>query len=213
MKALYLLSLTCILIACNSEPIPTIPTGPSNKSLVIASFNTYKKAVDSQNGQAATQQLSSSSIRYYDQVLDHVLYSDKEKITRLSSGDMMQILGLRLFFPKEQLLQYNGAQLFQAMVDNKFTARKQLAKTTIGKVAVKGNNAKGQMVLEGKASPIFFDFRKEEGVWKLDMTTTVIMTTKHVDQQAKAVQLSVPAFLETAMQLTEEEKNTIWQPL
>lgn len=213
MKPLYLLCLTSILFACNGEPTIVIPKGPSNKILVIASFNAYKKAVALQDGQAATQQLSSNSMRYYDQVLDNVLHANKEKLTRLSSGDMMQVLSLRLFFQKEQLLEYNGTQLFQAMVDNGFTEKDQLAKTTIGKVAVKGKNAKGQMVLEGKASPIFFDFRKEEGVWKLDMTTTVIMTTKYVDRQAKAAQLSIPVFLETAMQLNEEQKKNIWQPL
>lgn len=214
MKVIFLLSL--FLLACGSEPLASNnPTAnPAlEKEQVKASFQQYKKAVLNQDGPAAAQQLSSNSIIYYDEVLSKVLHGTEQEVKALSSGDMMQVVALRYFFPKEELMGYDGRQLYEAMIANKFTEDRQLARTDLGKIAVKGNKAKGQMVINGQPSPIFFDFKKEQGAWKLDLTTTVIMTTKFVEQQAQAAQLTVPEYLEQTMQLSEEEKKSIWQPL
>lgn len=216
MKIFLLLSLSLLFLACSSDPIPnSSPTASpvAEKEKVKEAFQQYKAAVLSQDGVAAAQQLSSNSIGYYDELLSQVLHSTEEEVKALSSGDMVQVLALRYFFSKEELMSYDGRQLYETMIAKKFTEDRQLAKTTLGKIAVKGDKAKGQMVVNGEASPIFFDFKKEQEAWKLDLTTTVIMTTKFVEQQARAAQLSVPEYLEETMQLAAEEKEKIWQPL
>ena len=215
MKTILILPLI-LLLSCEAEPLPnTNPTvNPiAQKEKVKEAFQQYKAAVLSQDGPAAAKQLSSNSIVYYDELLSKVLHGTEAEVKALSSGDMMQVVALRYFFPKEDLKSYDGRQLYEAMIANKFTEERQLARTDLGKIAVKGNKAKGQMVVNGQPSPIFFDFKKEQGAWKLDLTTTVIMTTKFVEQQAQAAQLTVPEYLEQTMNLSEEEKKSIWQPL
>lgn len=199
-----------VLFSCTTE---TTTTDNRASTAVKEAFNAYKAAVLSQEGELAVSYLSSNSVEYYDMIIQHIVEGDKATIQGLSSGAMLQVLGFRHLFLKEELLSFDGKTLYQAMVERQLLEQEQLALTTIGKIAVKGTRAKGQMVLDGQSSPIFFDFRKEKTGWKIDVTTTVIMTSQSVEQQAKAANLSVPAYLEELMQLSPLEKETIWEPL
>lgn len=199
-----------VLFSCNNS---TPATDNSPSKAVIDAFNTYKAAVLQQDGGTAVSYLSANSIEYYNLLLQNILEAEKATVQQLSSGSMLQVLAFRHLFLKEELLSFDGKTLYQAMVERQLLEEEQLANTTLGKVAVKGNKAKGQMVLSGEASPIFFDFQKEDTGWKIDVTTTIIMTSRSIENAAKKAGLSVPDYLENLMQLSEEEQRLIWTPL
>lgn len=199
-----------VLFSCFNEPAPP---SVEERHAVKKAFNAYKTAVLEHDGMLAVTYLSSNSIEYYDDIMEAVIYGTKETLQSLSSGDLMQVLVLRRLFTKEELLSFDGKNLYQTMVDRQLMQEKELAQITLGEVATKGRKAKGQAILEGQPSPIFFDFQKESTDWKLDITTTIIITTTMVEQEAKKAGLSVPEYLENVMQLSEEEERLIWTPL
>lgn len=212
MKTTLFLLISILFLSCQ-QTFAQQPTAAVEKTRVIALFDQYKEAVATENGRVAVHCISSNSITYYEQVLDHVLHANKEKLLSLPSGDLMQVLALRRAFPKTLLITLDGRKLYQTMIEHKFTEEEQLAQTTLGYIAFRDNEAKAQMILRGKPSSVFFYFVKEDDQWKLDLTTTVEMTSTFVENKARDSQLSVPDFLEAIMQLSEEEKILIWQPL
>ncbi len=207
-----LLAFALLSSACNSGAA-TEDTTAEDRLQVRAAFNNYKRAALASEGEVAVAQLSSNSLAYYDQLLKLALEADKPNLLALSSGDLVQVLAMRLAFTKEELLQYNGRQIFQAMADNQMIVDDQLEKMKLGVIVTQGKKAKGRLILNDKKTPIFFDFKQEADGWKLDVTTTVIMTTKYVERQAQAANLPVPVFLEETLQLTDDQKAALWNPL
>lgn len=199
-----------VLFSCTTE---TTTVDDRASTAIKSVFNAYKTAVLSQDGEVAVTYLSSNSVDYYDMLIQNIVEADKATIQQLSSGAMLQVLAYRHLFLKEELLSFDGKTLFQGMVERQLFGNEELATLSVGQVAVKGNKAKGQMVVNGQDSPIFFDFQKETTGWKIDVTTTVVITTKNVEEEAKKANLPVHAYLEALMQLSPLEKETIWEPL
>ena len=49
--------------------------------------------------------------------------------------------------------------------------------TALGEVKLNGDMAKGQIVSGEQITPVYFDFNKEKGVWKIDLTSVFSLGT------------------------------------
>jgi hypothetical protein len=213
-KLLSLIVLSiALLIGCNEAPTPPKkPDHSSAKKEIRTTFNQYKSAILAQEGAKAVPCISKSTVNYFEGILEQVKFSDKEGILSLSIADQTQILLIRRFFSKEEISSFDAEQLYATMIDQGFMGE-QIETMSIGLVAIKGNKGKAQMVLGGAKTDIFFDFIKENEQWKIDITTTLIMTTKSIEAQAKANKVSTTQYLLDMLQLSEEEREEIWKPL
>lgn len=202
-----------LLIGCNdSPPPPKKPDHTAAKKEVRAAFNNYKNAVLAQEGAKVIQYITKNTLDYFEGILEKIKFADKETILGSSLADQTQILILRRFFSKEEIFGFDGAKLYAASIDQGLMGA-QLEKMSIGLVAIKGDKGKAQMVLDGTKTAIFFDFLKEGKQWKIDITTTLIMTTRSVETQARKAGLSTTQYLVDMLQLNESEKEQIWEPL
>lgn len=217
-KSFYVLLLSLfVLNACDNgaeEKMLQQKALRAEIKLVKAAFAKYQTAVLSQDGYEAMKCLNQKTIDFYDDLLDKVRYATQEEIEMLSDADQMQVLAIRRFFTKELIFDLTGITLYATCVREGLNDTQYLKTMSIGQVATKGNKAKAQMINNGKKTPIFFDFSKEENQWKIDITTTLIMTSKYLEMEAKKVDLSTRDYiLEKILQLSDEEKVEIFKPL
>lgn len=181
--------------------------------LVKAAFTKYQMAVLSQDGYEAMKCLNQKTIDFYDDILDKVRYASKTDIKLLSDADKMQVLAVRRFFTEELIFDLTGITLCAASIREGLFSTQHLKAMSIGRVATKQNKAKAQMILDGKQTPIFFDFSKEDNEWKIDLTTTFIITSKYLENEAKKLDLSTSDYILEILQLSDEEKVSIFEPL
>ncbi len=209
---LILLS-TSLLIGCNyAPPVEEKPDHTAAKKEIRAAFNQYKSAILSQDGAKTVEYITKNTVDYFEGILDKVKFAEKETILDLSLADQSQILLIRRFFPKEEILGFDGKRLYAATINEGLTGE-PLKTMSIGLVAVKGDKGKAQMVLDGTKTAVFFDFLKEDKQWKLDITTTLVMTTKSIQLQAREANLAVTAYLLDMLQLEGKDRELIWEPL
>lgn len=214
-KLFYILFVSAVLLfACESEvDEKAIAQQNAEIKLVKETFSKYKTAVLSQKGYDAVTCLNQKTIDYYDDILNEIQFATKEEINNMSGADQMQVIAIRHLFSKEDIFSLTGLTLYASTITDGLMKGDNLKTMGIGQVAIKGKRAKAQMVKDGVKTPIFFDFSKEEGQWKIDVTTTLIMTSKHLDAQANEAGLSRLDFLFNMLQMTEEEKVEIFEPL
>lgn len=215
MYKLFYIIFSCIsiLTACESGPDEKALKQEAEINLIKEAFTKYKAAVLSQKGYDAVKCLNQKTIDYYDDILNKIKFANKEEISALSSVDQMQILAIRHIYPKETISTLTGLTLYASTVTEGLMKGDALKTINIGHVATKGNKAKGQMVTNGEKTSIYFDFSKEDNQWKIDISTTFIMTSMHLNNEAKKSKLSTIDYLLHILKLTEKEKVDIFEPL
>jgi hypothetical protein len=203
-----------LLIGCNdATSTEKKPDYTVAKKEIRAAFNNYKSSILSKDGAKTIQYISENTVDYFEDILDKVKFADKETILGLSTADQTQILIIRRFFSKEDIFSFDGKSLYATSIDQELMGG-QLNALTIGLVAVKGDKGKAQMVVDGTKTSIFFDFLKEDKEWKIDITTTLIMTTRLIEMEAKEASVSITQYLIDMLQLKgEKEREQIWKPL
>ena len=201
------------LIGCNDAPPPKKKADhTAAKKEIRAAFNNYKNATLSKEGTKTTQYITKSTLVYFENILEKVKFADKETILGSSIADQTQILIIRRFFSKEEVLSFDGKAVYAATID-KGLMGEQLKTMSIGLVLIKGGKGKAQMILDGTKTAVFFDFLKEDKQWKLDITTTLVLTTKSIEAQAEEAKISTTEFLLEMLQLNAKEREQIWEPL
>lgn len=212
-KLFSLIFLAIVLIGCNETPTSSQkPDHTSAKKEIRTAFKQYQSAILSQEGAKAIPCITKSTLEYFEGILDQVKFAEKEAILGASIADQTQILITRRLFSKKEIFSFDAEQLYATMIDKGFMGE-YIKTLSIGLVAVKGDKGKAQMVLNGEKTAIFFDFAKENKQWKIDITTTLIMTTKFIEGQARKANISTTQYLLDMLQLNEEEAEQIWKPL
>ena len=139
--------------------------------LVKKSFDQYKSAILNDKGEEASEYVDSRTIRYYSNILDLVKTADSSKVETLSILDKVMVLMIRHVASKEEILEFDGKSLFVYAIDNGMVGKDGVSGGSIGEVTVNKDFAKGEFVVNGEKSPVFLHFYKEDGQWKVDLTS------------------------------------------
>lgn len=138
---------------------------------VKQSFEKYKSAILSDKGEEAVAYVDSRTVDYYSYVLELVLGADSAKVEALSVFDKLMVFSIRHRVSKEEILNFNGKSLLVYAIKSGMVGKNSVNNGSIGDVTIEGDFAKGQLVANGQKSPYFFHFYKEEGHWKIDLTS------------------------------------------
>ncbi|TDQ06691.1 hypothetical protein [Pedobacter metabolipauper] len=137
---------------------------------VVKAFEDYKYAILNDKGAEAADLIDSHTINYYQEMIDLVKKGDSSTVDRLPVIDKMTVFYLRHITKKEDLLKMDGKRLFIYSIDLGMISKSSVAGTTIGKVTVEKDFAKGMFLFDGKESPYYSHFYKEKGMWKVNLT-------------------------------------------
>lgn len=184
-------------------------------TLVRAVFEKYRSDLLNDRGSEAVKDVDSRTIRYYSDLLELTKTADSSKIETLSILDKMSVLIMRLKISREELLSFTGKELFIYSVNHGMVGKGGVSRNSIGQITVDGNFASAQLVSKGAPSEIYFEFRKEEGIWKLDLTSIFPLTTMVFDKLIQDSGKSENEFLSPLVEAASGQKVTskTWQPL
>jgi len=209
MKKITVIILLLLTISCADQP----KTG--DELAVQQCFNLYKSAILKQNGAEAIAQLDSGTIKLYQEYLDWALYADEERLNELSLINRMQAILIRHRIPLEKLNKMNGAKLLVYAIDNDWIGKNGVIRTEIGKIYISNERASADVLNEGKKVLIRFQFNKEEGLWKMDLShileSTNILMLEAVKDSGKPENEFI--FLMSESVSGQKISETIWDPL
>jgi hypothetical protein len=207
-KSLFFLSSFLIfLVACAAQQ--------NQEELVQEAYNNYKSAILNDKGEEAVNYVDSRTIKYYGDILETVKSADKARINSLSLLDKLMVLIIRHKVPKEDILSFDGKQLLIFAIKNGMVGKSSVSNNSIGEVIIDKEFAKGQYISNGKTTNVSLHFYKEEGQWKIDLTSIFgianLAFKQMIDKSGEDEDVVIFSVLEsmTGKKPTEE----IWQPI
>jgi hypothetical protein len=182
---------------------------------VRKSFENYQKAILNENGEEAVKYVDSVTVKYYADMLYLVRTADSAKVETLSILDKLMVFSIRHRTSRENIISFDGKSLLVYAIKSGMIGKNSVSKSLIGEVTIESNLAKGQFVTNGQKTPYFFNFHKEEGEWKLDITSLFSITTMAFTKMAENSGESQNDFLFSMLELSTGKKpdNNIWKPV
>lgn len=182
---------------------------------VKSAFEKYRSDILNDLGEEAYKDIDSRTVKYYDDLLVWIKKADSLKIETFSILDKMTVLIMRNKMLKEDLLAMDGKKLFVYAVNNGMVGKGSVSNNSIGKVTVNGNFASGQFISKGKETEVYFHFYKEEGTWKVDLTSLFPISILALDKVIADSGKSENEFLLPLIEASIGKKldSTSWKPL
>jgi len=178
-------------------------------------FEAFKTAMSNGNSDEVLKLASTSSVDYYDNMLDMILYGDSAEVAKLPLVQRIGVLGSRARIPKDTLMDMEGKDFLQYSMDANKQNAQQIQMLGIGDVLVGDDNtASGQVTMNGQALPMSISFVEEGGDWKIDMSSLENMGEGQLQNMMSQSNMDFNQFLKMALsQQGITADDSIWQPL
>jgi hypothetical protein len=185
------------------------------KEIVRKAFDDYKSAILNDKGNDAVKLVDSKTIKYYNDVLDWVKNADSAKVESFSLLNKLMVFTVRHRASKKDILAFDGKSLLEYAIESGMVGKNSVANTTIGEVEIDRNFAKGQFVANGVKAPFNVHFNKEDGQWKIDLTSLFAVSTVAFEKMAADSGKNENDFLFDLLEMVTGEKpgQEIWQPV
>lgn len=191
MKALLLIPTLFLLISSQDK----------ERAAVKEAFENYKKEILAGKGEQAVDYLDKTTIGYYEQILDLALHAPGDELDKKSIIDRLNVYSARHRVAVDRMKTMSGRDFIVYAIDNGMIGKNSVAAISIGDVTIDGTSAKGQAVANGTPTPMYFSFNKEDGVWKLDITSIFPITTDALKKVVANSDLSEDEFIFKALEM------------
>lgn len=211
---LFLIScIAQISTAQNSSSIDT--TIQSAEQLIKQSFANYKSGILNDKGAEAVEHVDSRTIRYYQDILESTKTADSTEVNDMSIMDKLMVFSIRHRTSREDILKFDGKQLLVYAIQEGMVGKNSVANNAIGDVELDDSFAKGQLVANGTPAPMYFHFYKEQGDWKIDLTSIFPIANQAFQKMADESGQAENDFLFMLLEMITGNKptQTIWEPI
>jgi len=221
MRTLFILCCLLLFYSCGVQKKTIENTleiaSPSDTpdQLVKECFNGYKSAILNDEGKEAVEFADSRTIKYYDEILQKTIYADSAEVHNSNIMDKLMVLTIRHRTSKEDILSFDGKQLFVYAIQEGMIGKNSVANTDLGDIIVDNKFAKGQLVAGGTPAPMHFHFYKEQEEWKIDLTSIFPIANQAFQKMADDSGQDENEYLFLLLELItgETPTNEIWKPL
>lgn len=205
-----LLFLPLLFISC-SEGTPDVP----EEEVVRKTFEYYRQGILAGSGAEAFQWVDRNTVDYYNRILALATTADSATVRALDIQDRYMVQRIRHSISKETALGMDGATLFAYAVENGMVGDSRLSDLEIGDVTITGDTATGAMIVKGKPSGLAFTFHKENGLWKIDLTSLFPAARTAFRNLQAASGKNEDEFIAFTLEFQTEVKPgpQIWQPM
>lgn len=187
----------------------------NQEDLVKEAFNNYKSSILNDKGKDAVNYVDTNTIKYYEKILELVKNANHKEISSLSLLDKVMVVLIRHTISKEDILSFDGRKLLIYAIENGMVGKDSVMNNSIGKVSVDQNFAKGEMLVNGKKSSVYSHFYKENGVWKVDLTSIFDVSNmafkKMVEESGETEDDFIFLIIESSS--GKKPNSNIWEPL
>jgi len=185
------------------------------ENLVRTSFQNYKSAILNDRGEEAVEFVDRRTISYYSEILEKTIHSDSASVDAMNIMDKLMILIIRVKTTKEDLLDFNGRELLVYAINEGMVGKNSVMNNDIGTVEIEGDYAKGQLMSNGEATPVYFIFNRENDNWKVDLTSIFELSSKAFQQMQQQSGMNENEYLLAIITILngEEPANEIWHAI
>jgi len=222
-SVLILLSVTACGVSKTASNATTVQTGPTvaesatipyDSVLIEQAYSDYKNAILNDEGEEAAKYVDSRTMAYYVDILENTRTADSIAVESLGIMDKMMVFLVRHRTEEKLLKSFDGRQLFVHAVEEGMVGKESVAQSDIGKITIDNNFAKAQVINGGRRMPIWQHFYKENGQWKLDLTSLFPAAEFPFHKGLQQMDQDENEFIFMLLQLTtgEEPGPEIWEP-
>ena len=167
-------------------------------------FDEYKTALLEGNGSAAADVVSTATIKYYGEMLEHVLHTPREKLGELDFLSKFIVLRVRHEFTKSEIEKLTGRELFVIGVNKGWIAKATVAEIELIEIKVGEKDASGFIAVAPEI-PVFH-FRKESGVWKLNLLASFELGNRAIKEQISGSGMTEEQFILRTIEMVSPRK-------
>lgn len=206
------------LVAILSLSISSCSGGDSNTSIdeegIRESFFTYKNSILTQNGIEAVKQVNSSTIEYYGEMKDIALVGTEEKVRNLSTLNKLMVLMIRHLIEPSLLSEMTAEDVFVWGVDEGLIGEDAVG-SSLGDITIADNVAIARYIQNGQVTVLNWQFEKEDGAWRLDLTSILKLAAPAFKEAIKSSGMSEDEFIFMALETASGRKvsDDIWKPV
>jgi hypothetical protein len=181
-------------------------------NLVRQAFENYKSAILNDRGEEAVKYVDSRTIKYYADIIDLVKNADSTKVNSLSLLDKVMVFSVRHRTSREDILSFDGNGLFVYAIKSGMVGKNSVVNTSIGEVTMDNDFAKGQFIANGQKAPFYFHFYREDGQWKVDLTSIFSISTMAFKKMVQDSEQGENEFLFSLLEMMTGKKpgREIW---
>jgi hypothetical protein len=141
--------------------------------------------------------------------------ADSAETNALSIMDKLIVFRVRGYVPKSEILSFNGNSFFVYAVKSGMVGKSSVSNVSIGEVTVNGSFANGQFAGKKPKKELALNFYKENGQWKIDLTSLFPLSTSMFRQMQAGSGKSENVYLCDLLETVTNKKpgNQIWHPV
>ncbi|HEB36269.1 hypothetical protein LCGC14_1091560 [marine sediment metagenome] len=152
---------------------------------MIECFEKYKTAFLNSKGEEAIKYIDSKSVDYYKDILDKILYADKEEVMKESYINRFMIFRVRHSMQLKNLKEMDVTRLLVFAIDHGWIEKDAAIGMSVKNVKINGNMATADYYQDNKKTGIRFQFFYENEQWKYNYTSVVQFSSSLSKQQIK----------------------------
>ena len=195
--------------------ITSIKAQTNDKAEIKKIFDQYKSAILSDKADVALNSIDNRTIDYYKSILSDVKIADSNKISTMSLVDKITVLGIRARATKQEIIDMKGSDAFLFAIRKGMVGKNSVVNNSVGEITVYNNFAKGELLVQGKRTPVFFHFYKEIEGWKLNLTELFSLGNTSLKQMLQESGKPENEYLMEILSLLSGKTlgYEIWQPV
>ena len=182
-------------------------------NLVRQAFENYKSAILTDRGEEAVKYVDSRTIKYYVDVVDLVKNADSTKVNSLPLLDKIMVFSVRHRTSREDILSFDGKGLLVHAIKSGMVGKNSVVNNSIGEVTIDSEFAKGQFIANGQKAPFYFHFYKENGEWKIDLTSIFSVSNMAIKKMVQDSKQDENEFIFSLLEMMTSKKpgREIWE--
>ena len=200
--------LLCIIIlSCTSNT-------KEDETSIKQTFDGYKAAILADQGKKAIEYLDKHTIDYYSRLLELTKKADSLEVDKLNVLDKLMVLIMRLKLNKDELKSMDSKGLLEYAINNGMIGKESVEQSSLGNIKVKNDKGEAEYVVGGKKTPLFIEFYKEAGGWKLDITSIMDESIEALNAKIREEGMTENDFVKGVIESRYEEPVTseLWTP-
>ena len=204
------------LLVCLLGQTPCQAQDDLSEHPVYLAFSDYRSAIIQADAESALRAVDSSTLQYYSEMLNHALNSDEATVRGLSIMDLLMVMSIRHRLTPEQVKGMDASSLFKYGVANGWTGKESVIGLDVVHVEVDGQTATATFTSNGAESPVPFQFDKEGGQWKIDLTSIMGASGSAFSQMAEQqgiTDVELVSMLLGMVSGEEVDAESIWIPV
>lgn len=199
--------LPLLLLACSDN-------GPKDDVAAINKcYDDYFAALKAGEGEKAADLVDSNTLAHFDRMLQLARSADSATVSGLDVMDKLTVLSMRSQVPVEELRDLDAKGALARSASQGMMASDGPDGLSLGTVTVTGDEASAPLKMYGFPTPATFTFKREQGGWRIDLTTLFDMTRQALGKMGSTNEATDQAVLELLKEnLGEDPPAGVWHP-